>query len=83
MKDLACFDPADCDLAAFAALTGQRLDPGTVPRAAEVVRNVPVYDAAALGAAHAEPAARRALAAVWAPDAFAAAPAEQSARRRP
>jgi ectoine hydroxylase-related dioxygenase (phytanoyl-CoA dioxygenase family) len=66
MRDLAYFDPADCDLDAFAALTGQRLDPGSVPHAAEVVQNVPVYDVAALGGALAEPARRRALMGEWA-----------------
>lgn len=66
MKDHAYFDAADCDLAAFAALTGQRLDPASVPYAAEVVRNVPVYEVARLRAALADPARRRALTGEWA-----------------
>lgn len=66
MKDHAYFDGADCDLAAFAALCGQRLAPAEVPHAAEVVRNVPVYDVPALGAALADPARRRALMGEWA-----------------
>ncbi|MCU0911667.1 MAG: phytanoyl-CoA dioxygenase family protein [Rhodobacteraceae bacterium] len=65
MKDHTYFDAADCDLAAFAALCGQELPPAEVPHAAEVVRNVPVYDVAALGATLADPAARRALMGEW------------------
>ncbi|MCX7645311.1 MAG: phytanoyl-CoA dioxygenase family protein [Rhodobacteraceae bacterium] len=65
MKDFGYFEAADCDLAAFAALTGQRLDAAEVPLAAEVVRNVPVYDMPALRGVLADPPRRRALMGEW------------------
>jgi ectoine hydroxylase-related dioxygenase (phytanoyl-CoA dioxygenase family) len=50
----------------FAALTGQTLGPEDVPLAADVARNVPVYDMAALAPALSDPVQRRALMAEWA-----------------
>lgn len=59
----AWLDESDCDIEAFRALVGQRLDPGAVPLAAAVERNVPVYDVPALDLAG---PGRRALLAEWA-----------------
>ena len=42
----------DCDLDAFAALTGQTTDPGTLPHASAVVHNIPLYDGPALRSAN-------------------------------
>lgn len=66
MTDTAFFDADACDLGAFRALIDRRLDPASVPRAAEVARNVPVYDAAALADALGDPAGRQALLGEWA-----------------
>ncbi len=54
------------DLAAFKALIGRTLDPASVPLAAEVVRNIPVYDMIALTAALLDPQQRLALMGEWA-----------------
>lgn len=48
MKDIAYFDTGTCDVAEFAALTGQTLDQADVPLAVSVEKNVPVYDIPAL-----------------------------------
>lgn len=66
MKDAGFIDDDALDLAAFRDLIERRLDPALVPHAAEVAREVPVYDAVALAAALGEPARRRALMAEWA-----------------
>ncbi|WP_424973973.1 phytanoyl-CoA dioxygenase family protein [Dinoroseobacter sp. S124A] len=59
-------DRSDCDLAAFEALIAQPLLPEAVPRAAEVLGKVPVYDMAECGADLEDPVARRGLLAEWA-----------------
>ena len=58
---MAWFTEAACDLAEFEALTARKTDPAAVPRAAEIIRNIPIYDAAAL-----VPEARGALLSEWA-----------------
>lgn len=57
-------NPGDCDLAAFDRLTAQTLRPDQVPLAAEIIRNVPVYDMA--GVELADPDLRRPLQTEWA-----------------
>ncbi len=42
------FHASDCDVDEFAALCGQTTDPRTLPFAAEIQSNVPLYDVAAL-----------------------------------
>ena len=54
------------DLAAFRALVTRRTDPADCPRAAEVSRNIPIYDGAAVRRAAETVADRRALMAEWA-----------------
>ena len=66
MKDHMFYERESGRLEAFAALTAQTLDPAQVPFAAEVEKNVPVYDMAALSGALSDPAERRALMAEWA-----------------
>lgn len=61
--EAAWLGESDCDIEAFRALVGQRLDPGAVPLAAAVERNVPVYEVPALDLAG---PGRRALLAEWA-----------------
>ncbi len=60
------FDRASCDLDAFKALTAQSLDPGAVPHAALVEKNVPIYDMGALAPLLTQDASRQALMAEWA-----------------
>ncbi|MEL7299727.1 MAG: phytanoyl-CoA dioxygenase family protein [Pseudomonadota bacterium] len=64
-RDAGFFRDADIDLAAFAALTSQRLDPADVPFAASVEKNIPLYDMEALAATLAGPG-RAALLSEWA-----------------
>lgn len=45
MQDPTYFSEASCDLDAFKALTSRILDPGEVPRATDIQKNVPIYDA--------------------------------------
>lgn len=59
------FDRESCDLDEFKVLTSQNLTAADVPHAAGIVRNVPVYDMAALRPALDNPAHRRALQAEW------------------
>ena len=62
MKDHAGYLDTDAlDFEGFRALTARTLDPAQVPHAAEVAKNVPLYDMAAL-----EGVDRRALMAEWA-----------------
>ncbi len=60
------YDAATCDLAEFAALTGQQVDPATTPHADETLRNVPIYDMTRLAPMLCDPDSRRALMAEWA-----------------
>lgn len=48
MQDPTYFSEASCDLDAFKALTSRTLDPGEVPRATDIQKNVPIYDASKL-----------------------------------
>ncbi|MDA7429000.1 phytanoyl-CoA dioxygenase family protein [Primorskyibacter aestuariivivens] len=59
------FDRESCDLDEFKVLTSQNLTAADVPHAAEIVKNVPIYDMAALRPALDDPARRRALLAEW------------------
>ncbi|MEM1077023.1 MAG: phytanoyl-CoA dioxygenase family protein [Pseudomonadota bacterium] len=59
-------DRSDCDLDAFRTLIAQPLQRDAVPRAAEVLHKVPVYDMTARGADLENPEARRGLLAEWA-----------------
>ena len=60
------FDPEACDLGAFTALIDRVTAPREVPRAAEIAKNVPIYDMAAAGPAFDDPQTRQALMAEWA-----------------
>lgn len=66
MKDHMFYDLDSGGLGAFAALTGQSLDPAEVPFADTVEKNVPLYDIPSLSAVLAAPAQRHALMAEWA-----------------
>ena len=59
------FDRESCDLDEFKVLTSQNLTPADAPQAADIVRNVPIYDMAALRPALEDPEARRALLTEW------------------
>jgi len=59
------FDRESCDLDEFKVLTSQNLDAAEVPHAAEIVKNVPIYDMAVLRPALDDPPQRRALLAEW------------------
>lgn len=65
-KDPAYFTAETCDLADFARLCEQGLDPAAVPNAARVEKNIPVYDGAALRRRLADPADRQEIMAEWA-----------------
>lgn len=60
------YEEAACDLAEFAALTGQSVDLAATPHAAEAPRNVPVYDMTALAPALERAQTRRVLMTEWA-----------------
>lgn len=64
--DPAWFRPEDCRLADLETLIGRSLDPATVPHAADVARNIPIYDMSALRTALNDAAKRQALMAEWA-----------------
>lgn len=53
------------DFETFRAQVSRTTDPAEVPQAAEIVRNIPVYDGRAADAAAASPARRRALTEEW------------------
>ncbi len=55
-----------CDLAEFAALTGRTMTQTEVPQAAEIVKNIPIYDVPSLSATLDDPTRRSALLAEWA-----------------
>ena len=59
MSDTVYFTPEDCDLETFRALIGQSLDAASVPLAADIAQNVPVYDMTVLCDHLTDPAARR------------------------
>ena len=44
MRHNVYFENADCDLAAFEELISRQLDPSDVPNAADIVKNVPIYN---------------------------------------
>ncbi len=60
------FAPDAGDIAAFCALIARRLDPASVPFAARIEKNVPLYDMISLGATLDDPVQRKALMAEWA-----------------
>jgi len=60
------FNTESCDLDEFKVPTSSSLSPDDVPRAAQIVKNVPIYDMAALRGDLDDPAWRRALMAEWA-----------------
>lgn len=65
-SDDSYFEPDAGDLAAFKALIARRLDPATVPLAASIESNVPIYDMIALDTDLHDPQQRRAMMAEWA-----------------
>jgi len=54
------------DFETFRTIVSQTTDPADVPLAAEVLRNIPVYDGPAVDAAAGQPAVRQALMEEWA-----------------
>ncbi len=60
------YDAVRCNLADFAALTAQTTARADVPHAKEISKNIPIYDAAALGGVFSNASARRVLMAEWA-----------------
>ncbi len=66
MKNHAYFSEHDCDLTAFIDLIDRRLDIAEAPSAAEIVKNVPVYNVEGLSSQLSDPGARRLLLAEWA-----------------
>ncbi|HCQ65474.1 MAG TPA: phytanoyl-CoA dioxygenase [Rhodobacteraceae bacterium] len=62
---MSYFTKADCKIEDFAHLCEQGTDAGKLAFADHVALNVPIYDAAALGAALGDPIRRRALMAEW------------------
>jgi ectoine hydroxylase-related dioxygenase (phytanoyl-CoA dioxygenase family) len=52
---------ADYDIDAFRQLVSRTTEPGQVPHAVDIQRNLPIYDGAQLSAINRDPAARRAL----------------------
>ena len=54
------------DFETFKSIVSQQTNPANVPHAAQVVRNIPIYDGAAVDAAAADPAKRKDLTAEWA-----------------
>ena len=66
MKDRVYFEGSDCDLQAFAEITTRQLKPADVPLAADISRNVPIYDMQILRGSLTDPAQRQALMGEWA-----------------
>ncbi len=66
MKDRVYFEANDYDLQAFAEITSRQLKPEDVPLAAEISKNVPIYDIQALRSSLADPSLRQALKGEWA-----------------
>ena len=64
--DAGYFDSIDCDLGAFTALIDQTADSSDVPHAADVQKNVPIYDMTNLRPTLEDRAQRRAIMAEWA-----------------
>ncbi|MEX0284195.1 MAG: phytanoyl-CoA dioxygenase family protein [Paracoccaceae bacterium] len=60
------YDPDACDLDAFSALIDQTATAAMAPRAAQIERNVPIYDMAVLRAELEQDGKRQALMAEWA-----------------
>lgn len=65
-RQIGYFDPATCDLNEFTALIDQTLQKSNVPNAAEVQKNIPIYDMSALGLMLDEATSRRKIMAEWA-----------------
>ena len=62
---MAYYTTESCCLETFTALINRSLAPDDVPLADMIVQNVPVYDAARIGPALADPEPRRALMSEW------------------
>ena len=60
------FSGQEADLETFAALTARELEATHVPHAAEIAKNIPIYDMSALRPMLAEGPSRRVLMAEWA-----------------
>ena len=60
------FDRESCDLDEFKVLTTRKLATADAPLAAEIVKNVPIYDMVDLAPALTDPGQRRALLSEWA-----------------
>ncbi len=56
----------DGDFESFRQIVSQRSDPSDTPRAARILRNIPVYDVAVVDDAAADPARRQSLMEEWA-----------------
>jgi len=66
LPDTGFYDEAACQLAEFAALTGQNVELAAIPHAQQVLQNVPVYDMTRLSPILGQIASRRVLMAEWA-----------------
>ena len=66
MRDRVYFEASDCDLQAFTEITTRQLKLADVPLAADISRNVPIYDMQALRTSLADPAQRQSLMGEWA-----------------
>ncbi len=64
--DPAFYSADACDLADFASLTGQSVDPEEVPQAAEISKNIPIYDMNAQARMLESAEQRRSLMGEWA-----------------
>lgn len=60
------YDADACALADFAQLAGQKLNPKLVPQAADIQKNIPLYDMAEMGSMLNEKSTRRSLMTEWA-----------------
>ena len=66
MKDTAYYALEDADIDAFRAETSQTLTADDAPQAAEIAKNIPLYDGSTLRPLLEDPAQRRSLQAEWA-----------------
>ena len=64
--DAGYFDSAACDLDAFTVLIGQTTNPSTIPNAADIQKNIPVYDMQRLRPSLEDKEQRRMIMAEWA-----------------
>ncbi len=64
--EVGYFESTSCDLNAFSALIDQTANPSTVPHAADIQKNVPIYDMSKLRPSLEGKEQRRAIMAEWA-----------------